>query len=308
MRSTIFFRRRSAATSQRPDAARAEAPSRSSAPTSSLPHETTSRKPSATALGLGNRPTSTMKAPSTRGTARRRLRGVRRARSPKRCHRAARARGRRTGAADRVSTGNNKPLYQALQAYIDGPNYVTDPIVFAVDDVLPKRCRWQRSADRSGIDERKRDLAFRGNVLLAPRDAVRKVVAGALGVDPIDGGPVMSSVHPAGRRQGTPSRRAPISRIINSLKATPVAAPRPKAASHGGQASRPADRRPRQSLQEDLRRPATSRPSSRGRKPATHSVAGFSLSETNRALSPGPYCGPGWWRPARPCAPAPPRA
>ncbi len=39
----------------------------------------------------------------------------------------------------------------ALQAYIDGPNYVTDPIVFAVDDVLPQAGR-RRSETRSGMD------------------------------------------------------------------------------------------------------------------------------------------------------------
>ena len=39
------------------------------------------------------------------------------------------------GVQTSFDTGNNKPLYKALQAYIDGPNYVTDPIVFAVDDV-----------------------------------------------------------------------------------------------------------------------------------------------------------------------------
>ena len=44
-------------------------------------------------------------------------------------------------------TGNNKTLYLALQAYIDAPNYVTDPIVFAADDVAAA-ARRRRSARR----------------------------------------------------------------------------------------------------------------------------------------------------------------
>lgn len=42
------------------------------------------------------------------------------------------------GLQNSLGGGGIKELYLALQAYIDGPNYVTDPIVFAVDDVLPQ--------------------------------------------------------------------------------------------------------------------------------------------------------------------------
>lgn len=76
--------------------------------------------------------------------------------------------------------GNNKPLYQALQAYIDAPNYVTDPIVFAVDDVLPKAAGGSDPQTDPASMNGSEISRLRGNVLLAPRDAVRTVVAGSL--------------------------------------------------------------------------------------------------------------------------------
>ncbi|OBK73820.1 hypothetical protein [Mycobacterium sp. 1274761.0] len=82
--------------------------------------------------------------------------------------------------------GDNTDLYKALQAYIDGPNYVADPIVFAADDVLPKPIGGDPETDPAKMDG-SAISKFRGNVLLAPRDNVRKVVAGALGVNPVTG-------------------------------------------------------------------------------------------------------------------------
>ncbi len=92
------------------------------------------------------------------------------------------------GVQTSFDTGNNKPLYQALQAYIDGPNYVTDPIVFAVDDVLPQPVGSDPQTNPALMNGSEISR-LRGNVLLAPRDAVRNLVAGNLGVDPVTGNP-----------------------------------------------------------------------------------------------------------------------
>ena len=73
-----------------------------------------------------------------------------------------------------------------MQAYIDGPNYVTDPIVFAVDDVLPQPIGGDPQTDPALMNGSEISR-LRGNVLLAPRDAVRNVVAGALDVNPVTG-------------------------------------------------------------------------------------------------------------------------
>ncbi len=86
-------------------------------------------------------------------------------------------------------TGNNKPLYLALQAYIDAPNYVTDPIVFAADDVLPQPIGGDPQTNPAQMNGSEISR-LRGNVLLAPRDAVRNLVAGNLGVNPVTGNPV----------------------------------------------------------------------------------------------------------------------
>ncbi len=127
------------------------------------------------------------------------------------------------GLQESFETGNNTPLYRALQAYIDGPNYVTDPIVFAADDVLPQTIGGDPSTtpnDMSGSGISR----LRGNVLLAPRDAVRNVVAGSLGVNPVNGEPVPAAsttklnsavVADASEQKG------PVSRVLTSLRATP---------------------------------------------------------------------------------------
>jgi hypothetical protein len=91
--------------------------------------------------------------------------------------------------------GGNTNLYLALQAYIDAPNYATDPLVFAVDDVLPA----PNGGDPDNVPEGPNDSAvtqFRANVLLAPRDQVRGAVARALGVDPVTGADTTSGFLP----------------------------------------------------------------------------------------------------------------
>ena len=118
-----------------------------------------------------------------------------------------------------LDTGNNKPLYLALQAYIDGPNYVTDPIVFAADDVLPQPVGGDTATDpalMSGSEVSR----LRGNVLLAPRDTVRKVVADSLGVNPVNGNPTNASTTQL-KVADTTERKGPIARVLTSLKATP---------------------------------------------------------------------------------------
>jgi hypothetical protein len=68
----------------------------------------------------------------------------------------------------------NTDLYLALQAYIDAPNYVTDPIVFAADDVLPQPIGGDPQANPAQMNGSEVSR-LRGNVLLAPRDAVRNL-------------------------------------------------------------------------------------------------------------------------------------
>ena len=119
-------------------------------------------------------------------------------------------------------TGNNKPLYLALQAYIDGPNYVTDPIVFAVDDVLPQPVGGDPQT-KPALMNGSQISQLRGNVLLAPRDAVRSVVAGALNVDPVTGQAPAPAATLTNRTAtaDTTERKGPVTRVLSSLKATP---------------------------------------------------------------------------------------
>jgi len=126
-------------------------------------------------------------------------------------------------------TGNNE-LYLALQAYIDGPNRVIDPLVFAADDVAPDPIGGDPAKDprlmgSSAITN------FRANVLLAPRDAIREAVAGPLGVDPIDGNelnPGFAAQLNSGGSNVTISQtkkepNGPLSQIKKSLRAIPGA-------------------------------------------------------------------------------------
>jgi hypothetical protein len=126
------------------------------------------------------------------------------------------------GLQESFETGDNTNLYRALQAYIDGPNYVTDPIVFAVDDVLPQPIGGDPETTPAEMDGSEISR-LRGNVLLAPRDAVRNLVAGNLGVDPVTGNEPtnISSRQVTTAAADTTERKGPISRVLNSLKATP---------------------------------------------------------------------------------------
>jgi hypothetical protein len=120
-------------------------------------------------------------------------------------------------------TGNNKPLYLALQAYIDAPNYVTDPIVFAADDVLPQPIGGDPQTNPAQMNGSEISR-LRGNVLLAPRDAVRNLVAGNLGVNPVTGNPVPAASTTQLNKTAAADnseRQGPINRIVSSLKATP---------------------------------------------------------------------------------------
>jgi hypothetical protein len=119
--------------------------------------------------------------------------------------------------------GNNKPLYLALQAYIDAPNYVTDPIVFAADDVLPQPVGGDPQTNPAQMNGSEISR-LRGNVLLAPRDAVRNAVAGALNVNPVTGDNLPAASTTTLNRTAatdTTERKGPITRVLNSLKATP---------------------------------------------------------------------------------------
>jgi hypothetical protein len=119
--------------------------------------------------------------------------------------------------------GGNTDLYLALQAYIDGPNYVTDPIVFAADDALPTAAGGGDTETNPAKMNGSEISKLRGNVLLAPRDNVRSVVAGALGVDPVTGkAPTNASTIQLTKAADTSTeKKGPISRVLNSLKATP---------------------------------------------------------------------------------------
>jgi hypothetical protein len=124
-------------------------------------------------------------------------------------------------------TGNNTDLYLALQSYIDGPNYALDPIVFAVDDVLPQPVGGDVEADPTQMDG-SAVSDFRANVLLAPRDGIREAVAAPLGVDPVTGAEVQTTQTDATLRSAqkasdveeseAPTQERPAKRFLSSLK------------------------------------------------------------------------------------------
>jgi hypothetical protein len=130
------------------------------------------------------------------------------------------------GLQKRLDGGGNTDLYLALQAYIDGPNYVTDPIVFAADDAMPTAAGGGDTETNPAKMNGSEISKLRGNVLLAPRDNVRSVVAGALGVDPVTGkAPTNASTIQLTKAADTSTeKKGPISRVLNSLKATPSGA------------------------------------------------------------------------------------
>lgn len=111
----------------------------------------------------------------------------------------------------------NTALYKALQAYIDGPNYVTDPIVFAADDVTPTALGGgDPETDPTKMDNSE-ITRLRGNVLLAPRDAVRKAVAGNLGVDPVTGLPVPSTSTSLSRTTNATASNRPVGNAVKAV-------------------------------------------------------------------------------------------
>ena len=128
----------------------------------------------------------------------------------------------------------NTDLYLALQAYIDAPNYITDPIVFAADDVTPAPVGGDPEKDPRLMDNSE-ITRFRGTTLLAPRDNVRNAVAGALGVNPVTGAETISvGATQLSKTATTTERTGPISRVLNSLKATPGGGASSAATSTGG--------------------------------------------------------------------------
>jgi hypothetical protein len=88
------------------------------------------------------------------------------------------------GVQQSFETGDNTLLYKALEAYVDGPNYVLDPVVFAADDVVPGPVGSDPSVTPNNMGG-SQISQFRANVLLAARDEVRGAVKGALGVDSV---------------------------------------------------------------------------------------------------------------------------
>lgn len=126
-----------------------------------------------------------------------------------------------------LDSGDNTDLYRALQAYIDGPNYALDPIVFAVDDVLPQPTGGDPATDPTKMDG-SAVSDFRADVLLAPRDVIREAVAAPLGVDPVTGAEVQSTQTDATLRSAqktsdveesqAPEQERPAKRFFSSLK------------------------------------------------------------------------------------------
>ena len=164
------------------------------------------------------------------------------------------------GLRQSFETGNNTALYNALEAYIDGPNYVVDPIVFAVDDVLPAPIGSDPSTipNNMGTSEVSK---FRANTLLGARDDVRGAVAGVLGVN--QNGTVARSLSnvEANEAGSTKTDRpvGPLTRIAKSLNATPGRGAPTETATTGAKHRAPATGGLEQSLQEarhDQRDPA----------------------------------------------------
>ena len=164
------------------------APSRNSAPMCSSLQEMTSTKPSPTASVLALDRTWTTRDPvyaAARLGAGFAASGVRAAQE--RCNRAARARGRRTRPAE-------ESRHRRQHGSVPGTAGVhRRPELRHRSDCLRRRrraatARRKRSADKSGIDERKRDLASARQCscwrLGMPSASV---VAGNLGVDPVTG-------------------------------------------------------------------------------------------------------------------------
>ena len=136
------------------------------------------------------------------------------------------------GLQQSFATGNNTALYTALEAYIDGPNYVADPIVLAVDDVLPAPIGSDTSIDPTNMGTSEVSK-FRANTLLGARDQVRGAVKSVLGVNSSASARSLSTDTNAAGATKTGQPTGPNSRVLNSLKATPGGGASTAAASTG---------------------------------------------------------------------------
>ena len=138
------------------------------------------------------------------------------------------------GLQQSLETGNNTALYTALEAYIDGPNYVVDPIVFAVDDVLPAPIGSDPSIDPTNMGTSEISK-FRASTLLGARDQVRGAVKTVLDVP--QSSVSARTLSTAGTNEAgstkTDQRTGPVSQVVNSLKATPGGGASTDAASTG---------------------------------------------------------------------------
>jgi len=133
------------------------------------------------------------------------------------------------GLQQSFETGDNTALYVALRQYIDAPNYVTDPVVFAVDDVLPQPVGSDPQTDPTKMNGSEVSR-FRATALLGVRDQVRGAVAGALDVDPnvVVATNAQTAKNGAGARSLSPGTSAgSATKTGNSSVATKTNSPRP---------------------------------------------------------------------------------
>ncbi|RDH77839.1 hypothetical protein DVS77_13340 [Mycolicibacterium moriokaense] len=125
------------------------------------------------------------------------------------------------GLQQSYETGDNTALYTALESYIDAPQYIADPVVFAVDDVLPQPIGSDPATDPTQMNGSEVSN-FRANTLLGVRDQVRGVVKNALGVDQNNAAARTLSADATDTGSSTSDRpTGPIRRVTESLKAIP---------------------------------------------------------------------------------------
>lgn len=133
--------------------------------------------------------------------------------------------------AEAVANGDEEALYVAVRQYIDAPLYVADPVIFAVDDVLPAPYGGDPETNPAAANS-STVTQFRADVLWRTTDNVRTAVAGALDVNPNLDQDDLTTVN-ADRQSATvqrvatsetadvkaaPKSNRPVSRIVNSLK------------------------------------------------------------------------------------------
>lgn len=127
-----------------------------------------------------------------------------------------------------IAGNDNEALYNVLEAYIDAPNYVTDPVVFAVDDVLPAPVGSDPETDPTKMNGSE-VARFRANTLLGVRDQVRGAVAGALDVNPnvVVASGAQATQNSAGTRSLSPVQGSSATKTGNSEVANKTDNPRP---------------------------------------------------------------------------------